>query len=166
MINLDPVRTLDAIGLVGCGSQKLSRPAPARELYTSPLFRKSLEYAERWCRVVYIISAALGLVELEREVRPYERRMGRKSEQDAWGARVASLLIARHGRDVDYLVLAGADYARPLATALCTHDGFREGGWRGVPRDRVLQPLRGLSMGRRLRRLNELLASERREETP
>jgi hypothetical protein len=148
------------IGLVGCGARKLGRPAPARDLYTSPLFRKSLAYAERRCQRVYVLSAALGLLELDQEVMPYDRRMGRGSERELWGIRVAGTLIARHGREVDYLVLAGADYARPLATALCCHDGHRDGAWRGVSRDRVLQPLLGLPLGWRLRRLNELLASE------
>lgn len=40
------------VGLVGCASQKLRRPAPARELYVSQLFRKAFAYAEltfdRW----------------------------------------------------------------------------------------------------------------------
>ncbi|MET1087465.1 MAG: DUF6884 domain-containing protein [Arthrobacter sp.] len=33
------------VGLVGCASQKLQRPAPARELYASQLFRKASAYA-------------------------------------------------------------------------------------------------------------------------
>jgi hypothetical protein len=32
------------IGLVSCSAQKLDRPAPARELHCSALFRKSLAY--------------------------------------------------------------------------------------------------------------------------
>ena len=31
-------------GLVGCASQKLKRPAPARELYVSKLFKKTSAY--------------------------------------------------------------------------------------------------------------------------
>lgn len=37
------------VGLVGCASQKLTRPTPARELYVSQLFKKASEYAELTC---------------------------------------------------------------------------------------------------------------------
>jgi hypothetical protein len=143
------------IGLVSCSAQKLDRPAPARELYCSPLFRKSLAYAEARCSRVYVLSAALGLVELEAEIAPYDRRLGRKKEREAWAHRVASALIDRHGREVEYLILAGNDYAGPLAAALRTYDGYRDEVWGGVPRQRIIQPLLGLQVGERLRKLNE-----------
>jgi hypothetical protein len=146
------------IGLVACAAEKLARPAPARELYCSPLFRKSLAYAEARCDRVYVLSAAHGLVELDAVTKPYDRRLGGKAERLAWGSRAARSLVTRHGREVDYLLLAGADYAEPIATGLRTHDGYGEGGWRGVAPERILQPLQGLQVGARLRRLNELLA--------
>lgn len=146
------------IGLVACSSQKLDRPAPAHELYCSPLFRKSLAFALQRCTQVYVLSGALGLVELDQEVKPYDRRLSKK-ERAAWGARVASLLIARHGRDVEYLILAGQDYAVPLATALRTHDGHHEDGWHGVKPERILQPLLGLKVGIRLKVLNEWIGA-------
>ncbi|MDP9695146.1 UNVERIFIED_ORG: hypothetical protein J2X79_002715 [Arthrobacter globiformis] len=37
------------IRLVGCASQKLKRPAPARGLYVSQLFIKASAYAELTC---------------------------------------------------------------------------------------------------------------------
>jgi hypothetical protein len=147
------------IGLVACSSQKLEHAAPARELYCSTLFRRSLAFAEPRCATVYVISAALELVLLHQVVKPYDRKLGSKHEREQWGRRVASTLIARHGREVEYLILAGKDYADPLATALRTHDGHRDGAWRGVPRDRILQPLRGLKIGDRLRKLNEWIGA-------
>lgn len=146
------------IGLVSCSVTKLLRAAPARELYTSALFRKSLAHAERSCERVYVLSALHGLVELDCRLEPYNRRLGSKKERGAWAHRVASHLIDRHGRDVDYLLLAGVDYAGPLATALSTYDGFREDGWRGVPRERIHQPLAKLKVGERLRWLNDQIA--------
>lgn len=145
------------IGLIACSAQKLARPAPARELYCSPLFCKSLAYAAPRCERVYVLSAAHGLVGLDEVIAPYDRRLSGKREREAWGRRVGSSLILRHGREVDYLILAGADYADPVATALRTHDGFCEDGWRGVSRERIHQPLLGLQVGARLRRLNELI---------
>lgn len=154
------------IGLVACSSQKLDRPAPAHELYCSPLFRKSLAYALSRCTQVYVLSAAHGLVLLDQEVKPYDRRLGGKKERAAWGQRVASALIDNHGREVEYLVLAGRDYADPLVTALRTYDGFRKDGfrkdgWHGVRRELIVQPLASLQVGERLRRLNEWIGAAR-----
>lgn len=146
------------IGLVGCAAQKLGRMAQARDLYDSPLFRASLTYAEARCERVYVLSAALELVDLGRWIMPYELRLdgiGGKKERQAWGARVASKLIARHGRAVDYLFLAGEDYAGRVATGLRTHDGHREDGWHGVRPERIHQPLAGMQIGQRLKWLNE-----------
>jgi hypothetical protein len=53
------------VGLVACSRLKADRPAPARELYVSPLFRAARAYAERrhgpgrW----FILSAHHGLVD-------------------------------------------------------------------------------------------------------
>ena len=133
------------IGLISCSAQKLDRPAPARDLYCSPLFRKSLAFAESRCQGVYVLSAALGLVELDQQLEPYDRRLGDKEDRRAWADGVAGALIDRHGVAETYLLLAGADYARPLLSAL------RWRGWRG----RVREPLQGLQIGERLRALNE-----------
>lgn len=102
-----------------------------------------------------MLSALHGLLDLDLVIRPYERWLGGKKEREVWGRRVSDLLIARHGREVDYLVLAGADYAGPLATGLRTHDGHRGGAWRGVAADRILRPLVGLTIGQRLRLLSD-----------
>lgn len=50
------------VGLVGCTSQKLKRPAPARELYVSSLFKKASAFAERSCDRWYVLSAKHGLL--------------------------------------------------------------------------------------------------------
>lgn len=146
------------IGLISCSAQKIGRRAPARELYCSRLFRLSLAYAEPRCSTTYVLSGALGLVGLDDVTAPYDRRLGGKAERESWARRVACTLIDRHGREVDYLVLAGADYADPLATALRTYDGCREDGWHGVASDRILRPLAGLQIGQRLRWLGQQLA--------
>lgn len=139
------------IGLVACSAQKLSRVARARELYCSPLFRATLAYAESRCNTVYALSALWGLVKLDAWVAPYNRRLGGKKERLAWGVRVASQLIDRHGRDDDYLVLAGTDYAEPLGAAMHRYGGHNGTSWQGVPRERIHQPLAKLRVGERLR---------------
>lgn len=103
------------VGLVACASQKLRRPAPARELYTSQLFRKSVAYVEprvdRWL----ILSALHGTVHPDTVLEPYNLKLGTKqappiaewAQRAAWG-------LAYHLGDVDepieWLVLAGEQY--------------------------------------------------------
>lgn len=136
------------IGLVSCSSQKLDRVATARQLYTSPLFQKSLAYAERRCMAVYVLSAAHGLVPIDELLEPYNRRLGRKDERAQWGRRTVGALAARHHRHEDLLVLAGEDYAGPIRSAL------RDMGWTGE----VIEPLAGKQVGERLAWLNDELA--------
>lgn len=142
------------IGLIACSAQRLDRPAPARELYCSPLFRKSLAYAERHCERVYVLSALHRLVELDQVLEPYEHRLGAAAEPERWGDDVARELVARHGGDVAALVLAGADYVDPIRLGFLVTPGARELYLR--------DPLAGLQVGERLRWLNEQLGEAAR----
>ena len=58
------------VGLVACASQKLQRPAPARELYVSQLFKKASAYAGLTCDRWYILSAKHGLVHPDTVLEP------------------------------------------------------------------------------------------------
>jgi hypothetical protein len=141
------------LGLVSCSAQKLDRPAPARELYASPLFRRSLAYAESRCARVYVLSARHHLVELDAVLAPYEQRLGSmKRERRHWAAVVASAIEARHGRDVQLLLLAGREYTAPLIQEVA--HWWPVGAWR----ERVRLPLERLQVGERLRWLNDQLA--------
>ena len=134
------------IGLISCSAHKLNRAAPARELYTSALFRKSLAYAEQQCSAIYVASALHGLVSLDQVIEPYDftvRGMLR-GERQLWAGRIARGLVERHGRE-HYVILAGAEYADPIAREL---DAFL-----GLPSP-VLEPLRGMQIGERLAWLN------------
>jgi hypothetical protein len=139
------------IGLLSCSAQKLDRAAPARELYCSPLFRKSLAYAERRCKRVYVLSALHHLVELDQVLEPYERRLdSTKREREIWGTITASALephARRAGHDL--LILAGADYVRPLLRVVAPW--WRDGSWR----KHIHLPLAGMQVGERLRWLND-----------
>lgn len=67
---------LTRVGLVGCASSKLQRPAPARDLYTSQLFRKASAYAEATCERWYVLSAKHGLVHPDTMLEPYNIKLG------------------------------------------------------------------------------------------
>lgn len=71
--------------VIPCGAQKLDRPAPARDLYTSPIFRSALATAEALededhhfgaQSDVLILSALHGLVDPDAVLDPYDLRMG------------------------------------------------------------------------------------------
>lgn len=146
------------IGLLSCGAQKLDRAAPARDLYTSPLFRLSLAYLEHRCDVAYVLSALHGVVELGRVLAPYDARLGGKAHRQRWARTAAGTLIGRHDRNDEVVMLAGADYASPLVVALRTYDGMRRTadggytyqGWRGP----IVEPLARMQIGQRLSWLN------------
>lgn len=150
---------MKTVGLVSCSSSKLDHPARAEDLYCSALFKKSLAYAKKECDEVFILSALYGLVELDREICPYDRKLQRK-DSERWALQVARELIPRFGRNCTrYIMLAGKEYTEPLVEALVRFDGYgRNGndGWSGFTGE-IQRPLDGLSMGKRLSFLNSVL---------
>lgn len=143
------------IVLVGCGKQKqASGTWPARDLYTSTLFKKARAWAEavgdRW----FIVSGKYGLLAPDSPVAVYDSRILRPDQE--WASRVAwSLLtwgVPWHIGDPPHevVILAGAAYAKPLTTSL------RQGGRpcaAALP-CRVTLPLRGMGIGDRLHYLS------------
>ncbi len=107
---------MTTIGLVGCAAAKLSRPAPARDLYTSQLFRKASAYAEANSDHWYILSAKHGLVSPDQMLEPYDMKLGHKSGPPIWdwACMVRDQLeteLWRIGEPLaELLVLAGEQY--------------------------------------------------------
>lgn len=145
------------IGLVGCASTKLRRPAPARDLYTSPLFKKASAHAEAACARWFILSAKHGLVLPDEVLEPYDVKLGRSTphhpETDGpfiheWARRVRAQL-AQELRDVDdpsLLVLAGEQYRTILYPSPWSYS----------------VPMKGLGLGEQLSWLNkQALAPQR-----
>ena len=132
------------IGLVGCVKSKRPQPAPARDLYTSPLFRGARRSVERSCDRWCVLSAEHGLVSPDRVLAPYERTLTNASsgERRAWATRVLGQVEQELGRDLSahqFELHAGRAYvAFGLAPGLTT---------RGAD---VLEPLEGLRQGERL----------------
>lgn len=139
-----------SVVLVGCSGSKLDCPAPARELYTSLLFRKAVRYAEATGNEWAILSAKHGLVMPDDVLAPYDCSMkdlrlegpgnSPKAAAGAWGARVAHALRTRWP-GARFVFLAGQDYAVCLS-----------GSW--IPKGEkpldAVEPLQGLGVGRRL----------------
>ena len=100
------------VALVACAAAKLTRAAPAEELYVSALFRKSRAYAERSADHWYILSAMHGLVRPEDVIAPYDLTLNQMgiAERRRWADRVNGQLngVIRSGSTL--LFLAGARY--------------------------------------------------------
>ncbi|HEX9088882.1 MAG TPA: hypothetical protein VF867_15295 [Arthrobacter sp.] len=128
------------VGLVGCASQKLTRPAPARDLYVSQLFRKASAYAEATCDRWYVLSARHGLVHPDAVIEPYGMRLGTNDRTSppihTWAAGVrAQLDVELAGiEDLTLVALAGEQYRTVLL-------GSR---WPSVV------PMKGLGIGQQL----------------
>lgn len=140
--------TKTRIVLVGCASQKLGRPAPARDLYVSDLFRKASAYAEATGAHWFILSAKHGLVHPDAVLEPYDAKLGTKTSPPVhqWAKGVVGQLAAQMAdlglawSDVELVLLAGAQYA-VLAHHLPAGDKVRV---------HVEEPLKGLGIGQRL----------------
>lgn len=73
---------MKTIVLVGCGKEKLSRSAPAKDMYTGPLFKKARAYAERVGDDWRIISAKYGLLHPDEVIEPYDETVSGKPQRE------------------------------------------------------------------------------------
>jgi len=142
--------------LVGCGKAKSDEAAPARDLYTSPLFRKSVELGELLGDAVFVVSAAKGLVELDTPITPYEvnlRAFDREMREE-WAVYVLkdlSLHAIGSSPSLRVVLLMGATYADPLLAEIAKASK-RSTAW-APPVD----IMRGLQIGDRLAFLNRAI---------
>lgn len=128
--------------LVGCAKRKRATAAPARDLYTSPLFRKSRAYAESAGVQWFVLSAKHGLVSPATVLEPYDLTLATTSREyrREWARRVLSELEeacdSLDGKSIE--VHAGAAYATSLRPVLEARGAL------------VSEPLQGLRQGQRL----------------
>lgn len=138
------------IALISCSQKKADAPSPARDLYTSTLFRKSVTYAEATCESWLVLSARHGLVAPEEILAPYDQRLTLKPRlvegrptPTKWASEVYRDLCTRLGvaglQQTTFVVLAG---------------GIYEANLRALSIDMVF-PLAGMQIGQRLQWLTE-----------
>ena len=124
-------------------SQKLPHKAKARFLYTSPLFKKSLSYAQSLNPdAIYILSAKYGLVELDQEIEPYDLTLNHMSADQikTWAARVLAQLSEKADLRQDHFIfLAGQKYRQYLLPKIKSYE----------------IPLEGLPIGKQLQFLSK-----------
>jgi hypothetical protein len=128
--------------LVTCVKGKSARPAAARDLYVSPLFRKQRAYAERRGLPWFILSAEHGLVAPDEWLAPYERYLPDtpRSFREVWGSwvteRLELLAGELRGRTIE--VHASDAYVQALRAPMAAKGAL------------LVEPLAGLAMGARL----------------
>jgi len=111
------------IVLISCVKKKAKYIAKARDLYTSPLFTKSLKYAEIKLKPdkIYILSAKHGLLNLNNEIEPYDETLNGKSikVKRSWAYDVFFQISKECDIKNDkFIFLAGKDYYQELMTYL------------------------------------------------
>jgi len=110
--------------LVACAARKRDKPSPARDLYTSALFRSAPAYAERVIKpngAWFILSDKHGLLAPEAVVAPYDQsiRDMTRAERERWQSNVASTLQAHTNPSRDALIfLAGVRYYDQMRNTL------------------------------------------------
>lgn len=146
-----PFRLAD-ICLVACSAGKAPSKMPAKGLYTSALFRKSQAFANQYCGRWFILSAKHHLVTPDERISPYDETLNDAAAKQrvAWANETFSQLCARCPPSASIMLLAGERYRRGLVPLL-RHRGHE-----------VMEPLKGLSIGRQLQWLSRACQSSDR----
>jgi len=133
--------------LVSCVAKKQYDASAAKDLYTSPWFKKARAYVESTGNSWFFLSAEHGLVDPETVIAPYERTLNKMSvtERRAWANRVISQMSGKLAGVDTIVILAGMRYREFIMGDLqCV-----------VPKVEV--PLEGLRIGEQLAWLTEKL---------
>jgi hypothetical protein len=156
-------RRVKRIVLVGCVKTKLDRPAAAKDLYQSNLFRLARAYGERFGDEWYILSAEHGLVEPDRVLAPYDTTMrdvlDRPFGEREWADGVAARLTALGAEDTHWNGVGRADSAPKPDTKVVVVFLAGELYRRMLERWFVGEvPMRGLGIGEQMAWLRRQLA--------
>ncbi len=155
----DDITTIKRIVLISCVSRKGTTKAKAEDLYKGPLFTKSLTYSKSLKPdKIFILSALHNLLELDKEIEPYDVTLSyispdkrkkkpnlkvlTKKEAEEWGKKVLEQLekIADLKND-KFIILAGQSYIKPIASGLTN----------------IEEPLKGVVQGKRPSKLTQLI---------
>ena len=127
--------------LISCASKKKPHRAKAEELYVSALFMGNLRYAKSQKPYdIFILSAKYGLLELDREIKPYDMTLKDMSSAQvrAWANGVLEQLRRRSDLQSDhFILLAGSIYRKYLVPHMASYE----------------IPLQGMAIGKQLQYL-------------
>jgi len=129
------------IVLISCSKVKANHKAKAEDLYLSPLFVGYLRHARSLKPdSIFILSAKHGLLELDREVEPYDTTLNDmpSAQVKAWADQVVEQLKRQADLLSDHFIfLAGEKYRKYLAPHLASYE----------------VPLQGMPIGKQLKYL-------------
>jgi cytoplasmic iron level regulating protein YaaA (DUF328/UPF0246 family) len=104
---------------LSCVKAKQNTKCAAEEMYISPLFKKSLQYAKTYQHAnIYILSAKYGLLKLSDMIEPYDKTLNdmNKQERERWGIMV---LEQCKDNNVDFndetIFLCGKNYRKYIS---------------------------------------------------
>lgn len=132
------------IVLISCVSQKRTYRSKAKDLYTSTLFKKNLAYAYKLKPdAIYILSAKYGLLDLDKEIEPYNLTLNTMSAAEirTWAGKVIHQLHQVVNLNNDhFIILAGLKYRKYLLQDMKSFE----------------IPLEGFTIGKQLQALSRL----------
>lgn len=134
------------IYLISCSKSKAQERCQASELYTSSLFRKSVQYVESIGGEWFVLSAKYGLVLKETVIDPYDETLNdkNKKQREEWANSIFEQIKNKIGiRDNEFVFLAGKVYSEKLITIIESNGG------------KTANPMVGLGIGQRLKWLNQ-----------
>ena len=112
------------ICLISCVSQKTNYPTKCKDLYISPLFKKTWNYVRdiEKPQGVYILSALHGLIRYDVMVEPYDKTLLDMSKDESleWAEKVKKQItetFVKDGRtleDYQFQIFAGSKYYENL----------------------------------------------------
>ncbi|WP_048171255.1 DUF6884 domain-containing protein [Methanosarcina siciliae] len=109
---------MSKVVLISCVSKKLPYKAKAKDLYISSLFKYNLKYAKSLNPdKVFILSAKYGLIDLEREIEPYDKTLNNMPSEEIkkWADCVIGQLKKEANPEEDeFIFLAGEKYRKYL----------------------------------------------------
>ena len=87
------------IGLVGCVKSKQAHPSPARNMYTSTMFRGHVQAVESSCDTWFVLSAKHRLLDPSEVIEPYDVALKDlpSDARRAWSRKVLDALFGRFG---------------------------------------------------------------------
>lgn len=136
------------IVLISCVSKKLHHKSKAQDLYISPLFQKNLQYAKLLNPdKIFILSAEYGLLDLNIEIKPYDKTLNKMSSNEIkdWTIFVLNQLQKVSDLDKDeFVFLTGNNYRKFLLLHIKNYK----------------IPMFGLTIGKQLKWLNEKIKNE------
>jgi hypothetical protein len=124
-----PDGSMPSLVLVACAKSKCDFPAPAQDLYTSSLFRKSRRFADLLIQsgradAWRVLSAKHGLLKPWRRIDPYDETLREfDDEKTYWWSRRVTTQLPRHlnaesmpvaPEKIEVTILGGRAYREPL----------------------------------------------------